>query len=137
MVVNNRRQLADERHHDGHDARGHQHRDGVVARDGHQRVVLAVVGACAAAQEADDDIIGAIADQVETDQFLDVERLPAHFSGQLVNVQTHLVQVRGGFRDGGDEDQRDAEGQPQARGSVKAGNVTGGMRSQGASVMTL
>ena len=111
-------------------ARRHQHRHRVVAGDRHQAVVLAVVGAGAAAQHADHHVIGAVRHQVEPDQVLDLKWACAQFLGQLVDVQAHLVQVGRALRDGGDGDQGDADHGAPGRGSLEGRERDLGHRSQ-------
>ncbi len=94
---------------DCHSAGSHQHGGGVVAGDGHQAVVFAVVRSGAAAQHAHHQVVGSIGNQVKPDEFLDLEGLALQFRSQCVDVEAHLVDVGGAFRDGGDEDQGNAE----------------------------
>ena len=105
--VDQRHQFAEEAKHDGHDSRGHQHGGGVVAGDRHERVVLAIVRTGTPAEHANNDIVRAVGDEVEADEFFDVVGLASQLCCEFVNVEAHLVKMRGAFRHSGDEDERD------------------------------
>ena len=65
-----------------------------------------------AAEETDDEIIGAVGDKIQSDQFLDVERLASQFGCEFVNVETHLIEMRRRFGDGRDGHDADADHVP-------------------------
>src|SRR5688572_14989198 len=81
----------------------------MLARDRHQRVVLAVVGAGGGAKEAVDEIADAVEDEVPADVAVELRLLAALVLGQAIRVQADLVEVRGRLGDGGDRHDGDAE----------------------------
>ena len=108
------RQLGDEAEQHGDDAGGEQDRTGVVAANRHERVVLAVVGAWAGAEQAVHRVGDAVENQVEANELAQADGRPAHLLSQAVHVQANLVQVGRRLRNGGDGDGGDGEdGEPR------------------------
>ncbi len=93
---------ADEAQDDGDRASGYQYWAGVVAGDDHQGVVLTIVGTSGGAEDTIDQVIETIEHQVQADVAGKEIFLAALFFSQVVNIQGDLIQVGGGFRDGGD-----------------------------------
>jgi len=100
--------FAEEAKDDSHTASRHENGSRVVACDRHERVVFAVVRASATTEEANYEVVRTISDEVETDEFLDVEWLAPEFVSEFVNVEAHLVEMSSGFGHCGDEDERHA-----------------------------
>ena len=89
-------------------------------------LVLAVVRTGAAAEHPDHDVVGAVGNEIEADEFLDLDGWLSEFLRQGVDIETHLVKVGRTLGDGRDRYERDAQdGSPGPR------VLEGGKRDRG------